>query len=281
MLDINGDRLTDLVVIRPADQGFCLYENQGNIFSKDPNALLFGDAAINDPVCGHGTFSKIGGMQPGDNLATMWYIDANGDGIIDFASMGERTDQMRIWLGFGDGTYLKDPLSIALNLRVQLGTSTQTFASRVADIDGDGETEIIVFQKPSGDEVKPVVVIDFNRTATMQLVKANLLTVVDFDSGRRHDIRYATSIDEMLRDRANGQPTRNLHFPVVVAKQLVTSQGIPGQVRAQVQTDEYFYHNPFYDVINRRFIGFSEVEKVAYGDENAAGQRVTQRSSLD
>ncbi|BCH11535.1 hypothetical protein MesoLj131c_57930 [Mesorhizobium sp. 131-3-5] len=281
MVDINGDRLPDLVVIRPADQGFCLYENQGNIFSTDPNALLFGDAAINDPVCGHGTFSKIGGMQPGDNLATMWYIDANGDGIIDFASMGERTDQMRIWLGFGDGTYLKDPLSIALNLRVQLGTSTQTFASRVADIDGDGESEIIVFQKPSGDEVKPVVIIDFNRTATMQLVKANLLTVVDFDSGRRHDIRYATSIDEMLRDRANGQPTRNLHFPVVVAKQLVTSQGIPGQVRAQVQTDEYFYHNPFYDVINRRFIGFSEVEKVSYGDENAAGQRVTQRSSLD
>ncbi|MER9973527.1 RHS repeat-associated core domain-containing protein [Mesorhizobium sp. M0085] len=281
MVDINGDRLPDLVVIRPADQGFCLYENQGNMFSKDPNALLFGDAAINDPVCGHGSFSKIGGMQPGDNLATMWYIDANGDGIIDFASMGERTDQMRVWLGFGDGTYLKDPLSIALNLRVQLGASTQTFASRVADIDGDGQSEIIVFQKPSGDEVKPVVVIDFNRTDTVQLVKANLLTVVDFDSGRRHDIRYATSIDEMLRDRANGQPTRNLHFPVVVAKQLVTSQGIPGQVRAQVQTDEYFYHNPFYDVINRRFIGFSDVERIAYGDENAAGQRVTQRSSLD
>ncbi|MDX8482085.1 RHS repeat-associated core domain-containing protein [Mesorhizobium sp. VK24D] len=281
LVDINGDRLPDLVVIRPADQGFCLYENQGNIFSTDPNALLFGDAAINDPVCGHGTFSKIGGMQPGDSLTTMWYIDANGDGIIDFASMGQRTDQMRIWLGFGDGTYLKDPLTIALNLRVQVGTSTQTFASRVADIDGDGQDEIIVFQKPSGDEVKPVVVIDFNRTDTMQLVKANLLTVVDFDSGRRHDIRYATSIDEMLRDRANGQPTRNLHFPVVVAKQLVTSQGIPGQVRAQVQTDEFFYHNPFYDVINRRFIGFSEVEKVAYGDENTTGQRVTQRSSLD
>lgn len=280
MVDINGDRLPDLVVIRPADQGFCLYENQGNIFSPDPNALLFGDAALNDPLCGDGAFSKIGGMQPGDSLATMWYIDANGDGIIDFASMGERTDQMRVWLGFGDGTYLNDPLNIALNLRVQLGTSTQSFASRVADLDGDGQTEIIVFQKPSGDEVKPVVVIDFNRTETMQLVKANLLTVVDFDSGRRHDIRYATSIDEMLRDRANGLATRNLHFPVVVAKQLVTSQGIPGQARAQVQTDEFFYHNPFYDVINRRFIGFSDVEKVSYGDENAAGMRVTQRSSL-
>ena len=124
-------------------------------------------------------------MQPGDNLATMWYIDANGDGIIDFASMGERTDQMRIWLGFGDGTYLKDPLSIALNLRVQLGTSTQTFASRVADIDGDGESEIIVFQKPSGDEVKPVVIIDFNRTATMDQPRSGLAAATDGHT-RRH-----------------------------------------------------------------------------------------------
>jgi RHS repeat-associated protein len=280
LVDINGDRLPDLVVIRPADQGFCLYENQGNIFSSDPNALLFGDAALNDPICGHGTFSKIGSMQPGDSLATMWFIDVNGDGVIDFASMGDRTDQLRVWLGFGDGTYLKEPLKIALNMRVQVGTSTQTFSSRVADIDGDGQAEIIIFQKPSGNDVKPVVVIDFNRTDTMQLVKANLLTVVDFASGRRHDIRYATSIDEMLRDRANGLTARNLHFPVVVAKQLVTSQGIPGQARAQVQTDEFFYHNPYYDVINHRFIGFSDVEKVSYGDENSAGVRVTQRSSI-
>ncbi|RAZ92838.1 hypothetical protein DPM33_02930 [Mesorhizobium hawassense] len=280
LVDVNGDRLPDLVVIRPADQGFCLYENQGNIFSTDPNALLFGDATLNDRICGHGTFSKIGGMQPGDNLQTMWYIDANGDGIIDFASMGDRTDQMKVWLGFGNGSYLSDPINIQLNLRVQVGTSSQTFSSRVADIDGDGQAEILVFQKPSGEDVKPVVVIDFNRTDTMQLVKANLLTSVDFASGRRHDIRYATSIDEMLRDRANGLSSHNLHFPVVVAKQIVTSQGVPGMARAQAQTEEYYYHNPYYDVINRRFIGFSDVEKVTYGDETVGTGRVTQRSGM-
>ena len=137
-----------------------------------------------------------------------------------------------------------------------------------------------MFQKPAGDDVKAVVVIDFNRTATMQLAKANLLTVVDFASGRRHDIRYATSIDEMLRDRAGGIETRNLHFPVVVAKQMVTSEGIPGQARTEVTTEEYFYHSPFYDVINGRFIGFSDVEKVVYGDEFAGGARVTQNSSI-
>lgn len=280
LADVNGDRLPDLVVIRPADQGFCLYENQGNLFSPDSAALLFGDVGQSDPRCGQGSFSTIGGLQPGDSLRTMWHIDANGDGIIDFASMGSRTDQMKVWLGFGNGSYLAEPINIALNLRVQVGTSSQTFRSRVADIDGDGQTEILIFQKHSGGEIKPVVVIDFNRTETMQLVKSNLLTVVDFASGRRHDIRYATSIDEMLRDRANGLVTRALHFPVVVAKQLVTSQGVPGQTRALVQTEEFSYHNPFYDVINRRFIGFSDVDKVTFGDETAGASTATQKTGL-
>lgn len=278
--DVNGDRLPDLVVIRPADQGFCLYENQGNIFSQEPGALLFGAPDLDDPRCGRGIFTRIGGMQPNDNLQTMWYVDVNGDGILDFASMGSRTDQLRVWLGFGDGTFLPDPLDIPLNLRVQVGASSASFRSRVSDLDADGQAEIIVFQQPSGDDVKAVVVLDFNRTETMQLAKANLLTVVDFTSGRRHDVRYATSIDEMLRDRANGTTTRNLHFPVVIAKQMVTSEGVPGQVRRDVTTEEYFYHNPFYDVINGRFIGFANVEKVVYGDEFAGGERVTQNSSI-
>jgi RHS repeat-associated protein len=278
--DVNGDRLPDFVVIRPADQGFCLYENQGNLFSPVQGALLFGDASMNDARCGKGRFTAIGGMQANDSLATMWYVDVNGDGILDFASMGTRTDQMRVWLGFGDGSFLPDPLDIDLNLRVQVGASSSSFRSRVADLDADGQAEIVVFQKPSGDDVKAVVVIDFNRTETMQLAKANLLTVVDFASGRRHDVRYATSIDEMLRDRASGIETRNLHFPVVVAKQMVTSEGIPGQARSDVTTEEYFYHSPFYDVINGRFIGFSDVQKVVYGDEFAGATRVTQNSSI-
>lgn len=280
LTDVNGDRLPDFIVIRPADQGFCLYENQGNLFSREPGALLFGDPSLNDPLCGKGRFASIRGMQPTDNLQTMWYIDANGDGIMDFASIGSRTDQLRVWLGFGDGSFLDRPLDIALNLRVQVGGSSQTFRSRVADLDADGQAEIIVFQNPAGADVRPVVVLDFNRSETQQLVKANLLTTVDFASGRRHDIRYATSIDEMLRDRANGVASRSLHFPVVIAKQMVTSEGIPGQDRSDVQTDEYFYHNPFYDVINGRFIGFSEVDKVTYGDEFAGAGEMTQRSSI-
>jgi RHS repeat-associated protein len=277
--DINGDRLPDLVTIRPAQQGFCIYENRGTIFSRDPATLLFGDASKNDPVCGTGSFTRVSGMQPNDRLETMWYVDANGDGIMDFANMGGQTDQFRVWLGFGDGTFLTNPLNIALNLRVQVGSSTASFRSRVVDLDADGQSEILVFQQPAGDDVKPVVVIDFNRSGETQLTKANLLTTVEFGSGRRHDVRYATSTDELLRDKANGHPFTKLHFPVVVAKQLVTSEGVPGLPRNLVQTEEYFYHRPFFDVINNRFIGFSEVEKVVYGDEFVASGETTQRSA--
>lgn len=277
--DINGDRLPDFVVIRPAHQGFCIYENRGTIFSPDPAVLLFGDASRDDPVCGAGSFTRVSGMQPNDRLETMWYVDANGDGIMDFANMGGQTDQLRVWLGFGDGTFLTNPLDIALNLRVQVGSNTASFRSRVVDLDADGQSEILVFQQPAGDDVKAVVVIDFNRVGETQLTKANLLTTVEFGSGRRHDVRYATSTDELLRDKANNRPFTKLHFPVVVAKQLVTSEGVPGLPRELVQTEEYFYHRPFFDVINSRFIGFSEVEKVVYGDEFGADGTTTQRSA--
>lgn len=275
--DVNGDRLPDLITIRPDEQGLCVYENQGTPFAT--GGLLFGEAGSSDPVCGQGRFATIAGMRANDRLQTMWTVDVNGDGILDFASMGETTDQLRVWLGFGDGTFLPRPLDLALNLRVQVGAAASGFRSRVADMDGDGQQEIVVFQKPSGDDVKAVVVIDFNRAGAVQLAKANLLSVVDFASGRRHDVRYATSVDEMLRDRANGLPTRPLHFPVVLAKQMVTSEGRPGEARQDVTTEEYYYHNPFYDTINRRFIGFSDVEKVVWGDE-FEGEAATQVSSI-
>lgn len=280
LTDVNGDRLPDLVQIKPNVQGFCIYANRGNLFTREPGALLFGQPDQNDTDCGAGQFQRIAGMQTSDNVQSMWYVDANGDGVRDFASMGSRTDQMRIWLGFGDGSYTSEPLRLALNERVQVGLDSASFRSRVTDLDADGQSEIIVFQQAAGDAIKPVVVIDFNRTEDMQLAKANLLTVVDFASGRRHDIRYATSTDEMLRDRTQGRETRSLHFPVVIAKQLVTSEGAPGALRRDVQTEEFFYHDPFYDVLNRRFIGFAAVEKVTYGDEYAPAGEVTQRSSL-
>lgn len=279
LVDINGDKLPDLVNIRSAYKGFCIYENQGNILEKDlPSRPTFGSSELNDSICGSGQFVSVKGLNANDKLDTMWYVDLNGDGLVDFANMGERTDQLKVWLGFGDGTFLEDPVLLELNLRVQVGSDSKGFKSRVADLDGDGQSEILIFQKASGTEIRPVVAIDFNRSEEKQLVKANLLTTVEFDSGLRHDIRYSTSTDELIRDRNLGVETPSLHFPVVCAKQIVTSEGIPGLMRDSVQVTEIFYHRPYYDSINKKFLGFSEVEKVVYGDEFIEQGKSSQKS---
>lgn len=279
LVDINGDKLPDLVVIQAARRGFCVYENQGNIFSRDPDDLFLGDPELDDPICGPGKFIGVEGLSPTDQLETMWYVDINGDGIVDFANMGRRTDQLRVWLGFGDGSYLDVPLELDLNLRIQVGPSAGSFRSRITDLDGDGQNEILVFQKPSGEDVRAVVAIDFNRSETQELIKANLLTTVEFGSGMRHDVRYATSTDELIRDKANGVPFTKLHFPVVVAKQMISSEGIPGLKRDRVRVIEHYYHQPYFDIWNRKFLGFTSVEQIVYGDEFVEAGRVSQRSS--
>ncbi|MBF0367092.1 MAG: hypothetical protein HQK50_16070 [Oligoflexia bacterium] len=282
LVEINGDKLPDLVTIKSSRGGFCIYENHGNVWEKDdPNRLMFGDSKASDLVCGKGRFAKVNGLSEGDNLETMWYLDVNGDGLIDFVNIGEHTKEIKVWAGFGDGSFLEEPVVLPLSLRVQVGSNIKNFKGRVSDLDGDGQSEILIFQKGSGEDVKPVIAIDFNRVGEKQLVKANLLTTVEFASGLRHDIRYSTSIDELLRDRRLGVQTVNIHFPVVCAKQIVTSEGVPGLKRSDVQVTELFYHRPYYDAINKKFLGFSEVEKVIYGDEYLArsGGKVSQKSS--
>lgn len=279
LVDVNGDKLPDLAAIQVARKGFCIYENQGNLFSSSATALLFGDATQQDAVCGVGKFVPVAGMLDSDNLDAMWYVDVNGDGIVDFASMGAQSDQLRVWLGFGDGSFLESPLELALNLRVQVGANPQSSRTRVSDLDGDGQAEILIVQKPSGADVRPVVAIDFNRSDTQELIKANLLTTVEFSSGMRHDVRYATSTDELIRDKRNGLPTTALHFPVVVAKQMISSEGAAGIARDRVRVIEQAYHQPFFDILNRKFVGFSSVEQVVHGDEFTEQGETTQKAS--
>ncbi|MBF0365640.1 MAG: VCBS repeat-containing protein [Oligoflexia bacterium] len=280
LVDINGDRLPDLIDIRPAKRGFCVYENKGNIYSSDPSALLFGHAELTNPICDQGYFIQVNGLSEKDNIETMWYLDVNGDGIVDFANMGDKVDQLKVWTGLGDGSFSNTPLTLQLNSRIQVGNNEKAFKSRTSDLDGDGQSEIIVFQEASGREVLPVVVIDFNRMGQEQLVKANLLTTLEYSSGLRYDIRYSTSTDELLRDRKRGlvgPNTSTVHFPVVVAKQIVTSEKREGLVRLDAGVEEILYHRPYYDPIDKRFIGFASVEHISYGDESRK-EGMTQRS---
>ncbi len=282
--DLNGDNLPDLVVSKRHPEtrvaGVCFYENTGNLYDPknysltETHSLAFGVEDRNDIACGAGQFVELAGMnerEADDGMRNLWIIDVNGDGILDFASAIGSPDKLRVWLGLGNASFMPTPTELPLNLPIRVDTEAR-FRSRIADLDGDGQAEILVLQADG------VMVIDFNRTATNQLVKANLLTSVAYETGLRYDIRYATSIDELERDRKNGLPSSGLHFPVIVAKQIATSDGTEKGLRKNVQVEEYLFHNPDYNLITRKFLGFARVERIFYGDDY--GSSSTQASRL-
>jgi RHS repeat-associated protein len=266
ILDVNGDGQPDLTWTNAAHGFMCVYENTGAFFQNPvPSTLLFGRSELNDPICGHGVKVPLAIPPVSQNLET-WVLDVNGDGIKDFVSLGGTVRELLVWYGVGD-LHFAQPVSLALNADVRPGDLSRT---RVADIDGDGQEEIVVFQPltpwPSG-----VVILDFNRTPTTHLIKAGLMTAVETEGGERHDIRYATSTDEVARDKNLNLSPNALHFPAIVAKQVVRSAGRRGDhAWTEVDVTEYFYHSPYFDPISREFRGFGEVDQLIYGDEYLA-----------
>lgn len=279
--DINGDQLPDYVEFKEASAsraGICVYANQGDLYSSQ---TLFGDPGTGQAEChGVGVFVGLPGVER-SSLHGMWFADVNGDGIVDYLAVTPGGTHIQLWLGSGELAVIPEALELATNIAIRVDQSDNS-RSRAADIDGDGMAEIVVFPQFAADPQLRALVIDFNRTADKQLIKSNLLTTVRFSSGLRHDIRYATSTDEIMRDQRLGQGSARLHFPVVVAKEIVTSEGsdaTPGLSRSNVAVTELFYHQPFYDPGDRRFLGFGKVERVNYGDEYLAEAK-TQRSVM-
>lgn len=274
LTDINGDQLPDVAYLRssPEDNqsGLCVYLNQGQLNQKGgENLLLFGEEGLKSSRCGDGgRLILLQGLRGQPNLHGLWLVDVNGDGITDVSTIGDSNQDLLVWLGFGDSSLSEDPIRLRLNLPLSISNASEASKSRIADIDGDGQLEILVFDE-SAEGSNKALMIDFNRLSDRQLVKSNLLTTVAFASGLRYDIRYATSTTERLRDQRLGKEVSNLHFPVVVAKQVISSQGVPSLSRRSVKVEEYFYHKPFYDSEDKEFLGFSEVEVLNYGDNYA------------
>jgi RHS repeat-associated protein len=282
LVDANGDQLPDVIYLSASPEadrsGLCLYINNGRLYDNKPQDLLFGTKEDSDPRCGEGgRFLGLKGLRGQPNLSGLWLIDVNGDGIMDVTTLGEASTELLVWLGYGDQSLAEVPLKLQLNLPLTVSGGVDASRSRVADIDGDGQLEILLFDA-AADAKSKAVMIDFNRQADRQLVKSNLMTTVAFESGLRYDIRYATSTTERLRDQRLGLPVSPLHFPVVLAKQLVISQGVPSLARESVEVQEFFYHRPFYDADDKEFLGFSDLEILRYGDSYAEESSLTRES---
>lgn len=282
LADVNGDQLPDLLVHARERNGLCVYPNVGALFKGPPNRSLFGgpQSGGNDVRCrGAGTFVELPDFPQRQDLSSAWMIDVNGDGVMDVVTFGERFSQLLVWFGVGDFERFLGPQLLDTGFTGPV-SSANSGRFRVADIDGDGQAEIVAIQNTPKRSDRAIV-LDFNRTGHDQMLKPGLLTSVRYESGLRYEFRYATWNDERIRDKrlSPGTDVPTVHFPIIVVKQLVESFG-PRDIsgRAPVVT-EMFYRSPQFDLLDREFKGFTEVDLFRHGDEYR-GAASTQASLL-
>lgn len=227
--DMTGDRMDDVVMVR--DGQVVLWEHNGNGSYEEPRPIL-------NPPSGVGAQDLL--IQMGD---------LNNDGQMDLVLPGNRS--VTYWLSLGDGS-----LSDAITIPDTPAFDAQNTAVRLADIDGDGATEL-VFSSSQG-----MSYVDFSTQEQPFLLRS-----VDNGLGRTIHITYKPSIEDYIADWDANKPWQvNLPFPVQVVNQVTVHDANSGDD----YTIAYHYRDGYYDGVQKEFRGFVRSQETKVGDETAA-----------
>ncbi|MCX6047961.1 MAG: FG-GAP-like repeat-containing protein [Chloroflexi bacterium] len=227
--DMTGDRMDDVVMVR--DGQVVLWAHNGNGSYEEPRPIL-------NPPSGVGAQDVL--IQMGD---------LNNDGQMDLVLPGNRS--VTYWLSLGDGS-LTDPITIPDTPAFDV----QTTAVRLADIDGDGATELL-FSSQNGMEY-----VDFSTQEQPFLLRS-----VDNGLGRTIQITYKSSIEDYIADWDANNPWQvNLPFPVQVVNKTTVHDANSGDD----YTINYHYRDGYYDGVQKEFRGFVRSQETKIGDATAA-----------
>jgi RHS repeat-associated protein len=236
MADWNGDRLLDMVRIRPA--------------TLEINAAW-----------GHGRFSPQriiaipdGPLTP-EQVASASMRDITGDGLADLVVEKAEPGVLWYWINLGTDRFAPR--------RSIIGLPSGGFGAvvRWADLNGNTTTDYIV---ASSTWDPPIQSVDLG--TLMGCVSASsLMTRIENGIGRVTTLEYATSTQFALADAAAGQPWDGpVPFPVSVVSRVLTSDSL-----GHTYETRYRYHDGFYDGVEQEFRGFGRVEVIEVGDASA------------
>lgn len=266
LVDMNGDRLLDLVVVRltPGETGI--------------------DQIAYYPATGHGGYG-VGGscgspgqpivlagdsVDPNDadfaSFRQFFWQDVTNDGLGDLIYMGPTS--AILWVNRGGSalhSIFLDPYpgGQVLDLCEPSPGCPTPDAVEIADVNGNGTSDIVLLQRGSS------TFASFLDLAGPDGVPAHLLREIRNGLGRVTTIEYESSTVDYLEAAAAGAPWKSRPpFPVTVVSAVRDRFGLdldetPGE-------DEYLtelrYRDGYYDGFEKEFRGFSEVESIERGD---------------
>lgn len=228
LADLSGDGLSDLVRIRNGE--VCYWPNLG--YGR------FGRKVVMDHAP---RFDR-------DEAFDQKYLrlaDVDGSGVADLVYLG--SGSVRVYLN-RSGNAWSDPVELPVALDADARGSAQA-----VDLLGDGTT-CLVWSLPGPGEAGR----SLRYVSLLGGAKPHLLVRVDNNLGAQTHIRYASSTDFYLADKAAGRPwATRLAFPVQVVERIETHD----RVSRNRFVSRYAYRHGFFDAAEREFRGFGLVEQ--------------------
>lgn len=235
--DFNGDRVPDILKIRPKELEVTAGLGYGQFTAVMTVPLT--DYTLSD-----------------EEIKKARLEDISGDGLVDLVI--ERAQPGQLWYWINQGNYTLSNKKIITGMPSTYGTNTEV---RWADINGNGTTDLIYSDSHSEPRIQ---IIDVGNLMGC-VPNPNMLICIDNGIGRKSIIEYATSTRFLLDDKIKGFIWPNpLPFPVDVVSKVSDNDGLGNEYATQ-----FYYHDGYYDGEEKEFRGFAQVEKREIGDSTA------------
>jgi len=235
--DMNGDRVPDIVRIRPT--GIEVTTGLGHGYFADKQTIFLKDHTLTD-----------------SQIQKARLHDISGDGLLDLVI--ERAEVNRLWYWINLGNYTFDPKRIITDMPSIYGKNPTI---RWADMNGNGTVDYVYADHYANPRIQ---IVDIGELIGC-VPTPNLLTHIDNHIGRKISIQYKTSAYFAIRDAKQNQKwTDPLPSPVNV----VSSFSVDDSLGNTYETNLY-YHNGYYDVNEHEFRGFQIIDQIEKGDSTA------------
>ncbi len=234
--DFNGDRVPDVCRIATS-------------FVSVTAGLGYGKFA--DPV----NVALPGGIDS-SLIAKATLQDVTGDGLADLVV--DRPVPGELWYWINLGNYSFGARKTVVNLPVVSSVNTVT---RWADLNGNGSTDLIYSDSLATPKLRTIDLGDLLVGGT----SPNALLVISNGLGRVTSVHYTSSTAMRVQDLQQGISWTNglpLSLQVVSSVTNLDSLG-------HTYATHFYYHDGYYDPVEKQFRGFSRVEQEDVGDSTA------------
>lgn len=265
LADMNGDRLLDLVRISVPTDGAVRIS-----YLPMVGPMRWGKEVTLEYALTDGSASGIPGSFPMSGIeadspepSNLWQsvrlLDVNGDGLTDVVFV-QQNKIATVYLNCA-GKALLGPFKVPFQSAYQPSDDTNPTVLRVADLNGNGSSDLVFFQRVS----RSLSYLDF-----ISGQKPGLLQVVDNGVGKRSYLRYRPATVDLARARRQNVPwsTTNPN-PLWVLSAIIETGGpqpaASPQARFHVTT--FDYRDGYYDPFEKQFRGFAFVQQIVWGDD--------------